>query len=231
MLSVSWERSIHPTCNNHMRSEGAKLKAALAVNLLIVILEVLTFSRSLPVYGMRIFVYYTEDSNLLSLIASAVFAVSAGLALRNGKNSVPVSVRTLRYVATCCLTVTFLTVAFVFAPMIGKGGIRMMLLSGAMLFTHLLCPAAAVLSFLLLEHRPVLMKKTAWIALIPTVLYATVAVLLNIFRIWKGPYMFLLVYEQPVWASVLWGILILGGAYLVGKGLLSANRKIGRAES
>ena len=214
-----------------MRSERAKLKAALAVNLLIVILEILAFSRSLPVYGMRIFVYYTEDSNLLSLIASIVFAASAGLALRNGKDSVPVSVRTLRYVATCCLTVTFLTVTFVFAPMIGKGGIRMMLLSGAMLFTHLLCPVAAVLSFLLLEHRPVLMKKTVWIALIPTVLYAAVAVLLNILRVWKGPYMFLLVYEQPVWASVLWGIMILSGAYFVGKGLLSANRIIGRAES
>ncbi|MBQ5758473.1 MAG: hypothetical protein IIV93_08175, partial [Clostridia bacterium] len=131
-----------------MRSERAKLKAALAVNLLIVILEILAFSRSLPVYGMRIFVYYTEDSNLLSLIASIVFAASAGLALRNGKDSVPSSVRTLRYVATCCLTVTFLTVTFVFAPMIGKGGIRKMLLSGAMLFTHLLCPVAAVLSFL-----------------------------------------------------------------------------------
>ena len=214
-----------------MRSERAKLKAALAVNLLIVILEILAFSRSLPVYGMRIFVYYTEDSNLLSLIASIVFAASAGLALRNGKDSVPVSVRTLRYVATCCLTVTFLTVTFVFAPMIGKGGIRMMLLSGAMLFTHLLCPVAAVLSFLLLEHRPVLMKKTVWIALIPTVLYAAVAVLLNILRVWKGPYMFLLVYEQPVWASVLWGIMILSGAYFVGKGLLLANRIIGRAES
>ena len=214
-----------------MRSERAKLKAALAVNLLIVILEILAFSRSLPVYGMRIFVYYTEDSNLLSLIASIVFAASAGLALRNGKDSVPVSVRTLRYVATCCLTVTFLTVTFVFAPMIGKGGIRMMLLSGAMLFTHLLCPVVAVLSFLLLEHRPVLMKKTVWIALIPTVLYAAVAVLLNILRVWKGPYMFLLVYEQPVWASVLWGIMILSGAYFVGKGLLSANRIIGRAES
>ncbi|MBQ1772470.1 MAG: hypothetical protein II000_11080 [Clostridia bacterium] len=214
-----------------MRSERAKLKAALAVNLLIVILEILAFSRSLPVYGMRIFVYYTEDSNLLSLIASIVFAASAGLALRNGKDSVPVSVRTLRYVATCCLTVTFLTVTFVFAPMIGKGGIRKMLLSGAMLFTHLLCPVAAVLSFLLLEHRPVLMKKTVWIALIPTVLYAAVAVLLNILRVWKGPYMFLLVYEQPVWASVLWGIMILSGAYFVGKGLLLANRIIGRAES
>ena len=214
-----------------MRSERAKLKAALAVNLLIVILEILAFSRSLPVYGMRIFVYYTEDSNLLSLIASIVFAASAGLALRNGKDSVPVSVRTLRYVATCCLTVTFLTVTFVFAPMIGKGGIRMMLLSGAMLFTHLLCPVVAVLSFLLLEHRPVLMKKTVWIALIPTVLYAAVAVLLNILRVWKGPYMFLLVYEQPVWASVLWGIMILSGAYFVGKGLLLANRIIGRAES
>ncbi len=214
-----------------MRSERAKLKAALAVNLLIVILEILAFSRSLPVYGMRIFVYYTEDSNLLSLIASIVFTASSGLALRNGKDSVPASVRTLRYVATCCLTVTFLTVTFVFAPMIGKGGIRMMLLSGAMLFTHLLCPVAAVLSFLLLEHRPVLMKKTAWIALIPTVLYAAVAVLLNILRVWKGPYMFLLVYEQPVWASVLWGIMILIGAYFVGKGLLLANRIIGRAES
>ena len=214
-----------------MRSERAKLKAALAVNLLIVILEILAFSRSLPVYGMRIFVYYTEDSNLLSLIASIVFAASAGLALRNGKDSVPVSVRTLRYVATCCLTVTFLTVTFVFAPMIGKGGIRKMLLSGAMLFTHLLCPVAAVLSFLLLEHRPVLMKKTVWIALIPTVLYAAVAVLLNILRVWKGPYMFLLVYEQPVWASVLWGIMILSGAYFVGKGLLLANRIIRRAES
>ena len=106
-----------------------------------------------------------------------------------------------------------------------------MLLTGTMLFTHLLCPAAALMSFLLLEHRPGLGRKAALTAMIPTAVYAAVAVLLNLLRIWKGPYMFLLVYEQPVWASVLWGIVILGGAYLVGKGLLWANRRIARAGS
>ena len=45
-------RSILRTYDKSVRNEQTKLKAALTANLLIVILEILAFSHSIPVYGL-----------------------------------------------------------------------------------------------------------------------------------------------------------------------------------
>ena len=47
-------------------------------------------------------------------------------------------------------------------------------------------------------------------ALIPTLVYALIAITLNLCRVIEGPYPFLMVYAQPWYASVLWCIIILG---------------------
>ena len=37
----------------------------------------------------------------------------------------------------------------------------------------------------------------------------------NVARVYKGPYPFFYVYEQPLWVSGMWVVVILGGALLI----------------
>ena len=52
-------------------------------------------------------------------------------------------------------------------------------------------------------------------ALLPTLVYALVLVILNLAKLVDGPYPFLKVYQQPVYMSCIWVLAILGGAYLI----------------
>lgn len=58
------------------------------------------------------------------------------------------------------------------------------------------------------------MKDTV-IAFLPTLIYAVVMVILNIAKAVHGPYPFLYVYEQPIYMSVVWGIVIPGIAWII----------------
>ena len=89
---------------------------------------------------------------------------------------------------------------------------------------HLLCPVLGLLAFLFAEDHSQLRLRHTLYAMIPTVLYAAVIVTLNLTRTVRGPYPFLLVYEQPVWASLLWAALILGTAWLIALALVLAKR-------
>lgn len=176
----------------------------------------------------RIFMYYTEDSNILGGLASLLYAVYAVPALCGGKNEVPAWVRLFRFASTCCLTLTLLVVLFVLAPV---SGFAAMLLNGHLLYMHLLCPLLAILSFLLLEDGSFLKKKHILYAVIPTLIYAMIAAVLNLLRIWYGPYAFLHLYEQSVFVSFLWFAVILGGTWGIGWLFLKANRAIGKKRS
>ena len=58
--------------------------------------------------------------------------------------------------------------------------------------------------------------------------YAVILMMLNILWIADGPYPYLRVYEQPVWASVLWGLAILGSTYGIARTLLWMNHRLNR---
>jgi hypothetical protein len=88
-----------------------------------------------------------------------------------------------------------------------------------MLYTHTLCPILAIISFLVFAPK-IFSKKDAIRALSFTLAYAAVAIALNILRVWHGPYPFLFVYEQPIWASVAWSIGILLGAWGIARVLI-----------
>ena len=120
----------------------------------------------------------------------------------------------LKFMATSCLLLTFLTVVFVLAPMNGEGGLYMLLCTSSMLYHHLLNPMAALLSYLLLEREPHLPRSDVRWALLPTLAYAAVILPLNILRVIVGPYPFFEVYHQPVYVSVLWAVGLLGVNYL-----------------
>jgi hypothetical protein len=92
-----------------------------------------------------------------------------------------------------------------------------------MLFTHTLCPLLALASFALLEHDRVSSKDIP-AAMIFTLAYATIMIILNIAKVVVGPYPFLMVYNQPIWASILWCVGILGGAAVLTWGIIKLRR-------
>lgn len=79
-----------------------------------------------------------------------------------------------------------------------------------MLYQHTLCPLLASLSFFVFEAENKLQKNEVVKALIPTLIYALVMIILNICEVIEGPYIFLMVYSQPWYMSVIWCIVILG---------------------
>lgn len=194
-----------------------RLGIALSLNLLLVVFELIGFRLSFARNGFGLLQYYTEDSNLLALVVCALSAVYQFRCLRTGR-ALPSFVGTLKYIAVCCLTVTFLVVVFVLSPSVsaaGQPGFRLMLLTDSMLYMHLLCPVLAFVSFVFFDTLTLPAGRAVRIALIPTVIYAIISTALNIARVLYGPYPFLHVYEQPVWLSCVWIAVIVGGAGLI----------------
>lgn len=195
---------------------------SLIVNLTIVVMELIATPMIFGRMGAGALQYYTVDSNLFALLACALIAAMTAVSLFTGRD-VPLWAKQIKYMATCCLTVTIVVVLLVLAPMGSMGSYHSLMLTGEMLYHHFLCPVLAILSFVLLEGKPILAMKHTRLAMIPTFAYAAVAIALNIVGVISGPYPFLRVMEQPVYMSVVWIVVILGGAFALAWGLRAAN--------
>ena len=158
------------------------------------------------------FVYYTQCSNYILLVVSAVHLLCL---LR--RRPVPAAVNLWRYIAACLTTVTFLVTACVLIPWYGHPEYFLLQTNG--LFQHLLCPVLAVAGLPFL--RPV-RKMDSLLAMIPTVIYGVLFYALNFFRIYDGPYPFMRVHQQPWHMSLLWFAVIAAVAY----GTASALRRL-----
>jgi hypothetical protein len=213
---------------SNLLSSRKRLITSLALNIFIVITEIIGLTISLKAHGISSFKFYTEDSNIFALIACAIYAIYTAICLKSGKTVLPQWVRILKHAATLCLAITFVVVIFILSPMAGPGGYKTMLLYGSMLYHHLICPIAAIIAFIFFDFGPPLTKKQINIALIPTFIYSAIVLSLNIAKVMVGPYPFLRVYEQPVYMSIIWFGVILGGAYLLAWLLLLANKKSSR---
>ena len=200
-----------------------KKQIAIILNLWLLVMEVMGFVIAIRNNGIKILGFYTQESNLILLIATIFYLASmfGNDMLENVK--VKKWVAMFKYVGVCLVAVTFAVVVFAFVPMcIPYGGkaVYDVLFGGANFCHHFGCPIFALVSYLFFENDFIPDVKSALIAMVPTLLYAIVATTLNILKIIEGPYPFLYVYEQPVFVSVLWFIGIpLGGflfAWLVG---------------
>ncbi len=161
------------------------------------------------------FVYYTQCSNYLLLIATVVHLICL---LRR---SVPTAVERFLYIATCLTSVTFLVTVCVLIPWYGHPEFFLLKTNG--LFHHLLCPLLAVAGLPFLHP---MRKKDARLALIPTFVYGIILYTLNYFRIVDGPYPFLKVHAQPWYMSVLWFMILAGVAFGIAAALrLLCGRK------
>ncbi len=170
----------------------------------------------------QMFTFYTENSNIFAMGACLLMAIAQLVALFTGRE-VPRWIKMYKYMASCCLMLTFLTVVFLLAPIYGPDGHYVMLLTGSMLYHHFLNPVVCFFSFVFLERAPALPRKAPRYALLPTLAYGAPVLALSIAGIMHGPYFFFYVYEQPLWQSALWFVLIFGGNYLIALAIWRLN--------
>lgn len=199
-----------------------KKKILAGLNVVIIIFEVIALFMSFDEFGYKMFTYYTQYSNILALISSCLFMSYIF------KNKIPKWLCFFRYMVTNLLTMTFLIVTFVLVPMlvytIGVKGF-MLFTYGSMLYHHLLCPILYFLSFVFFEKRCRVTKRDSLYVIVPTIAYGIVMVALNIFKVVDGPYPFLRVLHQPIYATIIWIILILLLSYLVSATMFKIKKK------
>lgn len=199
--------------------------ASLAGAAVLVVLECIGMVLSFQELNVGMFRYYTILSNGFMLLSAAIWGVYTGEKLRDGFD-IPGWVRFLKYAATATVLLTFVVVCAVLAPR--EEDYFSLLTQGSFLYTHLLCPLVAAVTFLALDAEPEVKPAYVGLSLLPTVLYAAVAMVLNILGVWYGPYDFLHVYEQPVWLSVLWGVAMLLVSLLLAALLYRGSKKLHR---
>ncbi len=172
------------------------------------------------------FTYYTNDANILSIIASLLFVVY--MLMKKDVGELPYFVLLLRYFATVCLALTFVTTFYLASTYDGNyfSGLLFYLTNGSFLFFHLLCPILSVVSFTLFEgDRRLNKKKTITFSLLPTVLYAVILVILNATSKVVGPYPFLMVNRNTPLISIISAVVVLVVTYLLARFILLYNQK------
>lgn len=196
-----------------------KRKISLSLNIIIIILELIGFLLTIKENGRLGIEYYTEDSNILALISSSIFVIYI---LFNKK--IPKYLKLLKYTSTICLTVTFLVVIFILAPMYNFN-YGFLLFHNELLFHHLLCPIICIISFIFFDGMQEYRIIDNILVTSVTLLYGLILIILNIKKVVDGPYPFLKVYNQPIYISIIWAISIISFSYLIALLLRKLNKK------
>ncbi len=165
-------------------------------NLMIVILEIIAFSKSIKWHGLKKnFIFYTQISNFLTFIASLLLVIF-------GQKS---TIEVLRYVSVCMLIMTFLVTACILVPMSGKP--KELLFSGSGLFHHLLIPIFSTLIYMLLEKR--VDVTWVWLPAAVTLIYGLTMLYFNYIGVVEGPYPFFMIRRIGAKKTTLWMICLL----------------------
>lgn len=168
---------------------------ASAMNILVILLEIPGFCRSISERKWGIFAYYTQLSNICAILSSLCLVFMG---------DVPFSVM-LRFLASCMLTMTFVITVFVLIPM--GAGIKRMMFSGNGLFHHLLCPVLSVFSYVFFE-TPAAGRRMVLLPVLATLFYGTFMMALNGLGRYEGPYPFFRVRHQSWKATAGWTALL-----------------------
>ena len=158
---------------------------AIVLNCIIIVLEILGLRISIK-RKWALFAFYTQLSNMVTLVSSIAFLIMGPGAAG------------IRYLSTCMLTMTFLVTAFVLVPM--GGGLKKLMFSGNGLYHHTLCPIISIGSYIFFETH-----SDIWLLpVVLTFIYGMIMLYLNYKKIYDGPYPFFRVYHQSRLVSVLW---------------------------
>ena len=191
----------------------SKLIWSFIFNLAIVIFGVVGVILSVGRHGIKVFQFYTENSNYFALIVSFVYCIFCVICLFF-KLRIPRFIYVLRFISTVCLTVTFVMVVCVLGPLYPENFI-FYLFGNSNLYQHTICPILSFVSCILFENYANITQYMVILSIIPTLLYGVVMVLLNIFKVVIGPYPFFYFYELPWCVSIFSHISIVFGVVLI----------------
>ncbi len=170
-----------------------------------------------------IFLHFTNDINILLSVSNIVYILTLLI-----KKDVAFIGLLLRYMATACLVLIFIA-TFYLASTIETNyveGLKFYLTDKSFLFFNLLNPIISVVSFTRFEgDRRLNKKKTIYLAMLPTLLYGIVLVILNLTNTVVGPYPFLMVNANAPLVSIICMIVILVLNYLIARFILLFNQK------
>ena len=196
-----------------------RLLSALSVNIILVLLEANMAYHLLFHYGVSfdfsILRYYHHYSNLFILISSVILVFSIINELRGRTQNSSYGVRLFRFMAVTSELLTAAVVVFIRIPMNNFTDVGELLLDRTNFLELILCPVLSYVSFRLFNEYSAFTRKEALLASVPTAVYSVVMVVLNYYNIIRGPYIFLLVHEQPLWVSVLVFSLIIFLTYVI----------------
>ena len=129
--------------------------------------------------GFKSLVFFTNLSNILAALASAVTLCFNFKNVVKDEYAFPKFAVVLKFVATVSLTVTFMTVVFFLAPIFafsGKGYFT--LFSGYNFILHFLTPVLEIASFLFFEKGLGLGFGYTFVGIIPVLLYGAVYIVM-----------------------------------------------------
>ena len=159
-----------------------KYKIALAINLIIVILVVLSLfllyfgisfmegpDISKGIEGNEIFHYFTIDSNIFMAIMSLIFAIDEIKIIQGKIKQINYKKYIAKLISTATVALTFLTVLLYLGPTT-EGGLKANLMNGN-LFLHLFVPILSVIVFIFFEKTDKIPFKYTFLGLTPMMIY------------------------------------------------------------
>lgn len=182
------------------------------VLLAVTFMEIKAFKLTISSLGTGIFIYYTEISNLITLLSSIV-AIVYLLITFNKPLKFPKWLSASRFLSATMLLMTMLITIFVLVP--HSPHLKdSLLFSGYGLYHHTLAPILTIASYIFIEPH-YNKKRVIFVPLMATFIYGFIMVFGNIFGKVSGPYFFLRVNYQPLLTSVIWcvGLLLLVSAF------------------
>lgn len=174
------------------------MKKNMAVNIILIALEVIALVHDIAVFGIGMFQYYTIGSNVLQMIVSACIVVCL---LKHADENIPGGLCVLHLICEVCLTITFLIALLVLAP---QEGFAYYFLQDVAPINHFLGPVLSVLSFIALEKPAVLPRYAVWAPMGATLVYGVIALVLNGAYVLDGPYFFLKIHETAPSVVAMW---------------------------
>lgn len=185
----------------------------LAIDLAIVIMEWRVVWPEWKSNGVWMLRFYTQSSNVLAMFVCMICAACEIVCLVRGWALSGWS-QLLRYVSACCLMVTMIVAACILVPMDPASSFRSFMLEGALLYTHTLCPLVMLLGCLI-HGGARLTAAHAALAVVPTIVYGVITLIMNAKKIYTGPYFFFRIDRQPWHTTVMWMAIIVAGNFVV----------------
>lgn len=178
------------------------MNTMLFLHIILIILGVIARIHDAAVFGIRLFAYYTIDSNILQMIVSAM-----SIKYIKNKRTIPDWLAILHLICAVSLTITFLIALFVLAP---EEGFAYYFLSNVAPVNHFIGPLISVVTFVFMKDYKENGTSDVFAPTAATLLYGVVALMLNGFKIIDGPYFFLKVYDTSPSIIVMWFCIIAG---------------------